>query len=129
METKWSTVQRITGGDEEYAVDVENQSGKHRLLTSNIERIEEAVEVGGVMVVDSAPVALRVSATNLTGRRVLLIQNQGNTEIRVGTSSVSPSCGFIVYRGGSATFNLSENVTLYAISMGGDVPCCIMEVR
>lgn len=129
METKWSTVQRITGRDEEYAADVENQSGKHRLLTSNIERIEEAMELGGVMVGDSSPVALRVNTTNLAGRRVLLIQNQGATEIRVGTSSVSSSCGFIIYRGGSATFNLSENVTLYGISIGGDVPCCIMEVR
>lgn len=114
MDLIYSTVSRITGGDELAAVDVSSEAGKNRLYTETLERLNsfrhQVVSVG------TTPTILRGGVASLANRRTITIQNQGSSDIFIGDSNVSLLNGLVVYKKGSVTISISENQDVYAIS-------------
>ena len=121
MDTKWSTVSRITGTDELLAVDVKASCNSNRLQTEGLERISEiyhnVVSVG----------TTRVLVGNRLNRGVVLLQNQGSQIIYIGNNTVTSSNGFILHKGASMTLTLKESVELYAVTATGTSSLFVME--
>lgn len=110
----YSSPVRITNGEETLAVDVFEECGKKRLAVSNIERVDAGFRHQRVTL-SSTPTLLRGGVDKACGRRTILIQNQGDSNLYLGNSSVSLTNGFLLYKGAMATFDFHEDFDLYAI--------------
>jgi hypothetical protein len=127
MDTKWSTVVRVTGEDEELAASVTDNCGKNRLHTEIVNRFQSQC-VHAVKSVGTTPVLMQVDATPLANRRYVTIQNQSDEQIRVGNSSVSWSNGLLIFPFGTLNIAVSEAIELYAVTETGTVNVFVAEV-
>ncbi len=82
-----------------------------RLYVNNGSNI--AIENQAVSVDNTAQVALPTTA--LAGRRTIMVQNLSNKAIYVGKTGVSSANGFRIAAGATGSFDLGQNVAMYAI--------------
>ena len=113
----YSNPVRITNEEETLAVDVFEECGKKRLSVSNIERVDTGFRHQRVTL-SSTPTLLRGGVDKACGRRTIMIQNQGDSNIYIGNNTVSLTNGFLLYKGAMATFDFHEDFDLYGICDG-----------
>lgn len=69
--------------------------------------------------VSTTQVALRVAASNLLKRQVILIHNpQGNNPIFIGPTGVTATTGVRVSGGETVSYPIGESITMFAIKTG-----------
>lgn len=128
MDLHWSTVSRITGQNEEHAVDVLPIAGRNRLATESVDLISDTFS-HAVKTVTTTPLLLTVGGSALENRKTLMIQNVGNRDIFIGDSSVSAANGIILYRKGTITLSVASNVAFYAVTDSSTSSVLIFEAR
>lgn len=111
---EFSNPVRITDKNESLACDIKNECGFNRLTVSSIERVDTGFRHQRVTL-SSTPTLLRGGVDKACGRRTILIQNQGDSNLYIGNSSVSLTNGFLLYKGAMATFDFHEDFDLYGI--------------
>jgi hypothetical protein len=126
-EIRYSTMTRVAGQTENYALDVEPECGLNRAAVSSVERGN--MFVVGPVSVSATAVALKVGASNSPNQRAIAIQNQGPLSIWIGhTSGVTVATGYEVALKEKLVLKLSENQTIWAISASGTQSVRLLEV-
>ncbi len=80
------------------------------------------------VVVGTTQTALRVGASNLEGRDMIIIYNKGTTPIYIGPSGVTTATGIKVVPEQILNINLRDNISLYALTSAGTCDVVVQEV-
>lgn len=105
---QFSTVTRVTGGDEQTALSVTTENGKGRAAVSSL-------ELGGSFTVSKLAVS-SASPTQITAssnRRSITIQNLGPGNLFIKHESASVVDGLVVYPRGSFTVKLASGASIF----------------
>lgn len=103
----FSTVTRVTGGDESVALSVLTENGKGRAAVSTL-------ELGGTFTVSK--LAVTASPTTITAasnRRSITIQNLGPGILYVSHEGTNVTDGLAIYARGSLTIKLASGANIY----------------
>jgi len=72
--------------------------------------------------------AAAITPTALTDRTKLLVQNTGNRAVFVGDSSVTTATGVRIPKGGNLEINVSDAISLFAVTSAGTADLRIIEL-
>ena len=118
----WGTAhqQVVAIGDETTTNLALVDSGK--ALKVNFAGAGTAMKNGGVTIANGSTPTV-ISSTPLSGRRTIVIFNESDTQIRVGTSAVTSAfganAGLPIPSGQSLSLDISDAITLYGIHAAG----------
>jgi len=112
-----SGVTRITGSDEQKAVDVQEVAGNNRLLVESTRIVNDFAHTH-LTITDTASI-LRVGASNLTDRRGIFLQNNSGESVYFGNSDVSSSNGMVLMAGMGIFLAISGAKDLYGVCESG----------
>jgi len=119
-ELKYSTVTRITGGDEGSAVDVlEDVDGRKRLSAkAKVADVIDGSGIQGALSVGTSPIEAKAGTSRLTNRRSVVVQPTNGPIWWGWSSNVSTLTGTKIFQWQTVEFAVTDNVPVYLVAEG-----------
>ena len=114
-ELAYSNLTRIVGQDEANAVDVSDTIGKKRMNTEAVNVINSSI-ITTVLTVGTSAVEVKVGASRLANRRMIIVSNTGTGIIYYGASGVTSNNGMPIYKKQTLMLDIGD-VPLYLIAL------------
>lgn len=83
--------------------------------------------VTGTISVGTSQVQAKVGASNLSGREMLYLENQGAQTVYYGPSGVTTTTGAVLYKFQSVFLPVGANVNVYVIAASGTNTIIVQE--